>query len=60
VQLQRAPARARQQNKDVPSIVYEVLCSPGQPLGPATRAEMEPRFGDDFSRARVHADASVT
>jgi hypothetical protein len=40
-----------------PPIVHDVLRSPGQPLDPATRAFMEPRFGYDFSRVRVHADA---
>lgn len=40
----------------VPAIVNEVLHSPGQPLDSATRAFMEPRFGHDFSRVRVHAD----
>lgn len=40
-----------------PPIVHEVLRSPGQPLDPATRAFMEPRFGHDFSRVRVHTDA---
>jgi hypothetical protein len=39
-----------------PHIVHEVLRSPGQPLDPATRAFMEPRFGHDFSKVRVHAD----
>ncbi len=39
-----------------PPIVHEVLRSPGQPLDPATRAFMEPRFGHDFSKIRVHAD----
>ena len=29
----------------------------GQPLDPATRAFMEPRFGHDFSQVRVHTDA---
>jgi len=42
---------------EVPSIVHEVLRSPGQPLDPATRAFFEPRFGHDFSRVRVHTDA---
>lgn len=37
-----------------PHIVHEVLRAPGQPLDPATRAFMEPRFGYDFSRVRVH------
>jgi hypothetical protein len=40
-----------------PSIVREALDSPGQPLDGATRAFMEPRFGHDFSRVRVHSDA---
>jgi hypothetical protein len=39
-----------------PSLVHEVLRSPGRPLDPATRAFMEPRFGHDFSRVRVHTD----
>src|SRR5207244_13056903 len=29
----------------------------GKPLDDATRAEMEPRFGHDFGRVRVHSDA---
>jgi hypothetical protein len=40
----------------VPSIVHDVLRSAGQPLDPAARAALEPRFGHDFSRVRVHAD----
>jgi hypothetical protein len=39
---------------EVPPIVHEVLSSPGQPLDVQTRAFMEPRFGHDFSRVRVH------
>jgi hypothetical protein len=39
-----------------PAIVHEVLRSSGQPLDPATRSFMEPRFGHDFSRIRVHDD----
>ncbi len=42
-----------------PPIVHEVLRTPGQPLDARTRAFMEPRFGHDFSRVRVHADASA-
>jgi hypothetical protein len=41
----------------VPPIVHEVLRSPGQPLDGETRAFMEPRFGYDFSRVRVHTDS---
>lgn len=40
----------------VPPIVHDVLNSPGQPLDSETRAFMEPRFGHDFSRVRVHFD----
>ena len=40
-----------------PAIVREVLGSRGQPLDPQTRAFMEPRFGHDFSKVRVHSDA---
>ena len=41
----------------VPPIITEVLLSSGRPLDSATRAFMEPRFGHDFSRVRVHTDA---
>jgi Domain of unknown function (DUF4157) len=39
--------------------VHEVLRSSGQPLDCATRAFMEPRFGHDFSRVRVHTHAEA-
>jgi Domain of unknown function (DUF4157) len=42
---------------EAPPIVREALNSPGRPLDDATRAFFEPRFGRDFSRVRVHADA---
>jgi hypothetical protein len=41
----------------VPPIVHDVLRSPGQPLDAGAREFMEPRFGHDFSRVRVHTDA---
>ncbi len=40
-----------------PSIVHEVLRSSGQPLDAGARAFMEPRFGFDFGKVRVHSDA---
>src|SRR5208282_2996572 len=43
----------------VPPIVHDVLRSPGQPLDAATRGFMEPRFGHDFSRVRVHTDGKA-
>ena len=52
-----APAISSAPVPDVPAIVHDVLRSPGQPLDGDTRAAMEPRFGHDLSRVRVHADA---
>ena len=42
---------------ETPGIVSEVLHSSGEPLEAATRAFFESRFGNDFSRVRVHTDA---
>jgi hypothetical protein len=42
-----------------PPIVHEVLRSSGRPLDAATRTFLEPRFGHDFSKVRVHADAKA-
>jgi len=44
----------------VSPLVHEVLNSQGQPLDLPTRTFMEPRFGHDFSRVRVHADSKAT
>jgi Domain of unknown function (DUF4157) len=41
---------------EAPSIVHEVLSSPGQPLDAESRAFFEPRFGHDFSDVRVHTN----
>ncbi len=67
-QLQMKPASwatpessaAQAMSSSAPLIVHEVLRSPGQPLDAATRAFMEPRFGHDFSRVRMHADARAS
>ncbi len=56
--LQRKSGRAAapsQSPLEAPPIIHDVLRSPGQPLDAASRAFMEPRFGYDFSRVRVHA-----
>jgi hypothetical protein len=56
--LQAKSARATDSGGDLaPAIVHEVLRSPGHPLATAIRADMESRFGYDFSDVRVHADA---
>lgn len=40
-------------------LVRQVLHSAGEPLGAASRALFEPRFGHDFSQVRVHSDAKA-
>jgi len=52
-------AIATSAGSEAPPIVHEVLRSPGQPLDSATRAFFEPRFGRDFSRVRMHSDATA-
>jgi hypothetical protein len=54
LQMKRSDASAPGQTEAPPS-VHQALQSPGQPLDSATRAFMEPRFGQDFSHVRVHA-----
>jgi Domain of unknown function (DUF4157) len=58
--LRRKASSHADHSSVVPGIVHEVLGSLGQPLDPQTRAFMEPRFGHDFSRVRVHTDARAT
>ena len=42
-----------------PPLVHEVLRSSGEPLNPAIRAFMEPRFGHDFSQVRVRTGGAA-
>jgi Domain of unknown function (DUF4157) len=42
-----------------PGGVAEVLRSPGRPLDATTRAEFEPRFGQDFGQVRLHNDTQA-
>jgi hypothetical protein len=58
VQTQHVGATGSEQVEAPPS-VHDVIASPGQPLDLATRSFFEPRFGRDFSRVRVHADADA-
>lgn len=56
--VRATPVRANPAREGVaPPVVHEALRMPGQPLDTETRAFMEPRFGHDFSRVRVHTDA---
>jgi hypothetical protein len=56
--LQRSSTN-QSEPSEVPPIILEVLSSPGQPLDPEMRPFMEPRFGHDFSKVRVHTDAKA-
>jgi hypothetical protein len=42
-----------------PPSVYDTLGSSGQPLDASTRSFMEPRFGHDFGKVRIHADSKA-
>ena len=56
-QCRRHRLSAMARGATAPPIVHEVLRSSGQALDSGVRAAMETRFGHDFSRVRVHADA---
>jgi len=56
--LQRTAVGCRKP-ETLPSVVHDVLGSPGHPLDANTRAWMEPRFGYDFSNVRVHTDTQA-
>ena len=59
VKLYKKGATAEAAVGEAPARVHEVLRSPGQPLDPATRGFMEPRFGRDFSGVRVHTNSAA-
>lgn len=59
-QMQRSPeGRGALPAPAAPRIVDETVGSAGRPLDEGTRAFMEPRFGHDFGRVRVHTDAEA-
>ncbi|MFG2844179.1 DUF4157 domain-containing protein [Kitasatospora sp. NPDC048296] len=41
------------------SAVHDVLRTPGRPLDPTVRSEMEGRMGADFSAVRIHDDSAA-
>ncbi len=49
-----APGQAPEVTPDLEARINDMRSSDGQPLDSATRAFMEPRFGFNFSRVRVH------
>ncbi len=50
---------AGQTGAGAPASVDQALASPGRPLEPALRRDLEERFGYDFSRVRVHSGAAA-
>lgn len=57
--LQRFTTQQSAQTGKYPDSVDRVLASPGRPLEPEIRHDMEGRFGYDFSHVRVHLDANA-
>lgn len=59
VKVQRFTGNPSGQGMEVPASVERVLASPGGPLEPALRQDMEGRFGHDFSQVRVHTGGAA-
>ncbi len=57
--IQRLSGQSSRQVDAAPASVDHAVASPGSPLEPALRQDMEQRFGYDFSRVRVHSDAAA-
>ena len=51
--IQRFSGQSNEQMEAAPASVDQALASPGRPLEPELRQDMEQRFGYDFSRVRV-------
>jgi hypothetical protein len=59
LRIQRAAPYGNGCTDAAPASVDRALASPGTPLAPALRLEMERSFGYDFSSVRVHSDAAA-
>jgi|GEM_PF-3481886 len=57
--IQRFSGQSNGQMDAAPASVDQVLASPGRPLEPALRRDMEQRFSHDFSTVRVHTGAAA-
>ena len=57
--IQRFSGQSNGRMNAAPASVDQALASPGRPLEPALRQDMEQRFGHDFSRVRVHSGAAA-
>jgi Domain of unknown function (DUF4157) len=59
LRIQRFSGQPSGQIDAAPASVDQALASPGIPLDPALRHDMEGRFGHDFSRVRVHTGGAA-
>jgi Domain of unknown function (DUF4157) len=57
--IRRFSGQSTGQTNVAPASVGNALAGPGRPLDSAIRQDMEPRFGHDFSRVRVHSGAAA-
>jgi HNH/Endo VII superfamily nuclease toxin with a HHH motif/Domain of unknown function (DUF4157) len=60
VSIQRFSESVRCGDAVAPASVNQVLSSPGSPLEPTLRKDMEQRFGHDFSKVRLHIGNGAT
>jgi len=59
LRIQRFAGQPTAQAGTAPASIDQVLASPGMPLEPALRHDMEQRFGHDFSEVRVHLGSTA-
>ncbi|NHN79641.1 DUF4157 domain-containing protein [Azotobacter chroococcum] len=59
LRIQRYTTQPSEADGVAPASVDRVLASPGRPLEPALRQDMESRFGYDFSRVLVHTGGAA-
>ncbi len=57
--IQRRAENPASQIEEVPASVERVLASSGNPLPITVRQDMEQRFGQDFSRVRMHTGSAA-
>lgn len=57
LRIQRFTGQPTGQMDTAPASLDQALASPGRPMEPDLRQDMEQRFGHDFSRVRVHSDS---
>lgn len=55
-ELQRSASSRDAVPGEAPEDVHQALSSSGRPLDSGVRERLEPRFGMDFSRVRIHTD----